>query len=448
MTRWITGIFVAVCGFAPTLGLAQGPWEAPGVQQAGFHAGLGQDPVHPSQWHQPSADQTIYELVPDHRLLSGDGSRMPLPVSETLSRSWIRLDYILWEIADTGHQLIGAPTVTDFDLTGTGTGLIPDRPFLPAVDRVNGLRTTPNPTFGIVSRLSQLNPQDLNGLRSSFGIPTRLGTLEGEGFFLEEASQAISVDPFIDTLLTTSTRIGAITLLDNGAVSDTTMLLFSEGFRSSLSTKFAGAEGNWISKPVNPNRGLEISPIIGFRYLRLEDAFRISGQDIPNPLGDPVTGEVTILNHRITSDSENHVFGPQIGVKAVARHWRFTFGLEGKFLFGINRLKDRVTTRELFLQELLATGDLGELPTSTSDENTRFAPVFDLSLYTRFQFTDDFSIFAGYDLVVGAGFSRAFDNVIYDTAPSVTDPPLVRLDNNLQSFYAHGLTVGGELILW
>jgi len=421
MTRWIAGIVIAFCGLLPAIGVAQTPWDAPGVQQTGFH--FQRQPAPGPAWHQQN-EHVLYELLPDRH-----PQAVPPKVGEALSQSYVRFDYLLWNLADYDDNFIGAPVLDpSIDLSGE------DRVNrLQANDRLLGARQASI----VVPNLRDFSMESLNGVRGTFGLPTNVGVFEVEGFIIEDSVESQRLEPFEDLVVTTlNTQIPAIPLLDNGMVSNNTMVLFSEGMRVSIATSLMGTEGNWIAKPAHPNTGLDISPIVGFRYIYLNENMAISGQDIPDPLNDPTT----ILDHRIRSTAQNNVFGPQIGVKASTSWWKFSLGSEFKFLMGINRLKKAVVTDQIF--------SVTEGRQVSEDQHTRFAPTLDLSVYLRFHASERFTLFAGYDFLFGGGYSRSANNVIYDAAASVTDPPNIRLNNALENFSASGWTVGGEFMFW
>ncbi len=436
MTRLMVGIVIAF-GVMPTLGLAQGPWSAQGVQQAGYH---GQLPPHPGpaqDWHQPYGNDALtqYQLLPDDRgFLHDRDSRCDLLLGETISRSWVKFDYLLWDLKPFGNGIVGAPIQEDPgdpvpDLTGNN---ITSR--VSAQDRVTGARAQ---TFITVPDFGRIDDKGLNGARLSLGIPTRIGTFEAEAFALEQSSEGFPVDPRLDTRNAFPVNIiPAVLLLNNGIANDDTMILFSESYRLSLATQVSGTEANWVFNPFDSAAAIQVSPSLGFRYFRLQDHMSISGSDIPDPLNAPMT----ILNHRITSRARNNVFGPQIGMKASTQIWKFTFDAETKFLLGINRIEAAVGTAQIF--------SAAELPTSSKDQITRFAPTLDLGLKMRVACTEHLSLHVGYDLLLGDGYSRAAKNVFYNAPANITDPPQIRLNQERSEFYAHGLSVGGELLFW
>jgi hypothetical protein len=104
---------------------------------------------------------------------------------------------------------------------------------------------------------------------------------------------------------------------------------------------------------------------------------------------------------------------------------------------GLNRVRSTVTTSQIYT----ATED----DRLVRDSRTRFCPIFDLSLSARYHFTDHFSTYIGYDLLVGSGFYRAYDTIIYNSPTSTSSPSLIGFRPNSSNFVAHGLSVGGEL---
>lgn len=433
MNRWTTGIVFALGGLLSAAGIAQDQWEAPSghpsgspaFHPSGFHTGPPGNPAGPPVWHyqRQSPDPTIEQLLPNQGLLYDTDSRFALDLRETFARSWIRADYLLWSLKGPDGTRLGAPLASDADLDDQGT--------FPAIDTL-GARIE---TRAFRPDLESAGLSQLNGIRGAFGIPTRVGSLEAEAWNIQQATRSITADPFLDASLEPPTTIiAAVPLLRDGVPSDQRMILFSEDYRTRLQTNLFGAEGNWVFNPVSPNAPIEISPLVGFRYVRLTESLSIAGSDIPDPLNDPET----VLDHRIDSRSRNNVYGPQLGLRAVTELGRVTFGAETKVIFGINSTRNMVATEQIFSPE--------EDPRMEVEGENRFAPMFDLALYSKVQVTERFSLRVAYELLYAGGFTRAFNNIRYDSAPSVTDPPRIGLNVKGRNFYAHGLTIGGELL--
>jgi hypothetical protein len=412
MTRWTTGILVALSTLLPVLVHAQ-EWSPP--PPAGFNPGPG-----------------LYaQLLPDSHLFYDNDSRCDLTAREAFAGSYMRLDWINWNITGADRALLGAPvpanpvTGLPYDLTGQAAlnAQIPKSP-LPAVDTI----TTRTQTFAVVPTIGD-QWENQNGLRGTLGIPTNAGTFEVEALYLAKVNNEVSQPPFQDTQIPVRTFIGATTLLLNGAPSNTSMILYSESYAARQQTSFFGTEGNWIFNPFVPNIGMTVSPILGFRYIRVNDTLHISGVDHPT--------STTTLNHDISSRDLNDIFGPQIGLKFASTVGRFDFGAETKFVIGLNRVRSTVTTSQIY--------SATENDRSDEDSRTRFCPIFDLSLSARYHFTDHLSAYIGYDLLVGSGFYRAYDTIDYNSPTSTSNPALIGFRPNPSNFVAHGLSVGGEL---
>jgi hypothetical protein len=415
----ITGILFAIGALIPTLALAQNPWDAAGVQQANYFA--------PSA---PTGDPSIYEqLLPDRSFRDYEAA-CDLSFRETLARTYVRFNYLNWRISGGDGTLLGAPNSSGADLSGaTSTNR------LSAVDPVTGPISN---TYAVVPSLNQ-NYDNIDGLQGTIGIPTTVGTLEVGAFYFAEVKHQITINP---TALTqsptgTGTVIGGMTLLNNGVVSNSTMIIFDQGYYAKQSTGLFGSEANWVFQPFTPNVPVTFSPLIGFRYLQLEDRLGVYGQ---NAQSSTVT-----LNHVVESLARNNIFGPQIGLRASTNVWRFELGAETKFMAGINNLLESVHTQEIYNPTTSTDPNATtEAPVTTKGHRTRFAPIFNISLNSKFHMTEQFSLFASYELMIGGGFSRAFDNIYYNAPASVNSAPGITLDPHLSKFMAHGFAIGGE----
>jgi hypothetical protein len=164
---------------------------------------------------------------------------------------------------------------------------------------------------------------------------------------------------------------------------------------------------------------------------------QILGPEPPSPIPPDINDQEQpdqILDHRIRSRAHNHVFGPTVGMRATTKEfWRVTLGADTRFFIGINRTLNAVSTQQIY--------EVDEEPGREEETMTRFAPMMDLSLYARLRLTDHFRMQVGYELLFGAGFSRAFDNIRYNSVGTESD---IGLDSRRSNFYAHGLTIGGE----
>lgn len=420
MKFWTTGIVLAWGVLLPALGFAQEPWVAPGP-------GYGPPGAAPPAYGYGSPTGDLYqELVPQSQFRFDDDSRRDLTFGETFSQSYVRLDYLYWQISGGHRRLLGAPNSSGADLSGNN----PDNMLL-ASDS-NGARA-PVPTQAVVPSLSG-DRDVVNGLRGVFGIPTRVGTLESEVFYFENVNDSTNVFPHGSATTSGFNRpvIGATTLFQNGLVTADTMILYSEYYHAVQKTAFFGAESNWVFPALTPNVRTTVSPLLGFRYLSFTDRLNIGGTDIPDP-ADPTTE----MDHYIGSIARNNIFGPQIGLRFTTQVGRLDLGVEPKFVAGINRLSEGVSTRQIFSPT--------EADRNDARTRTIFTPVFDLSVSAKLHLSDRFACYVAYDLIVASGFSRAYDNIYYNSTTSATTPNQISLRPGSTSFLAQGIAIGGEL---
>ncbi|MBX3436916.1 MAG: BBP7 family outer membrane beta-barrel protein [Planctomycetaceae bacterium] len=415
-------LVAGVAAALPTTSMGQGP-----IQQTGFGYGGGYGPT-PYAYHGPApghygfppggglCPETVYELLPDDRFPSHDESCLTAFAS-AFQHAYLRLEYLNWDLDDPGRQIVGAPRASGGE---------------------RGLFTAVDPVSQVIvgsAKLATLDSVGLhnnNGLRGTFGLPTRVGTFEAGISVLEQSDAHIFRSRFFD-FTSFTTVFPAVTLLNNGAPSDTTMILFSEGLNVQLRSEFFSTEGNFILNPLTPNQPLRIQPLFGFQYVRFWDNMDIFGTDIdPGDLTDP--DDDRTLNHRIQSDAKNNVFAPQVGVRFEFVHEYFSLGVTPKFLLGFNRHRDEVFTEEIF------SATEGRI--TTRAEDSQFAPGLDLSVYGRVHLGRHLSLFVSYQLYYLDNISQAEDNIRYDSINASV--PNIVLNPRQEGMFVDGITVGGE----
>jgi len=416
--RFLFGLAVLL----PAAALAQG--QGP-IQQVGFSRhGRGAHHGYPNAGCQNGyCPPVTFEYVPSHNE-QRNGEHLQA-MGEAARQLWYRLEYLHWNIKDPGDGLLGARR-----LSGNEAG-----PF-DAVDPVDavasGFATEPN--------ASQFDLDDNSGIRFSIGATTRLGDVEADVWVLNQSDDSIVIDPVRrfdlqgDPLDNTIPNFFAATVLTvDGALSDTTMLLYDQGYRATLKTDVFGTQANFVFNPLTPNQPLIFRPLVGFQYVNYREDLLIAGMD---QQADPVDPTQTItLDHRISSKATNNMYAPQIGFRAEFIHESFTIGVTPKFLLGFNRRQDELSTSQLFF-----------LDDSSFDrhESTEFSPGFDLKVDARVHLNEHFSIFAAYQLYVLSNISRPVDNVNYDTIGGVV-PNLTLKETAEDQLWFDGVTVGCEL---
>ncbi len=419
---WRFSLSLATVFLAATssLAFAQGPmpashaWTPPSTHQAMVPScppggmGPGYGPACP-----PAQGSYIGggpRLVQPELFYDND-SPIDLVIRETLRRSWMRVEYLHWNIKDPGSQLLGAQMAT-----------------FNARDQFQAFDPNNVPRLGVnafVPDTGSFQLNDLPGMRLTVGAPTQWGTFEADIWAIMNASTSQNINPAID-FTQGVTVIPAVTLNVNGAPSDSQMILFDNGYRSSISSGMWGAQGNWVGNPVTPQNTLCLSPVVGIRYVKFDEELRISGSDL-----------ATATNPRITSKSNNNLVGPQVGVRASIDSKWLSLGLEPKVMLGINRHQDSVRASQIF--------DAGNPNSISQNEDTDFAPAFNLPAYAKLHLSESFSLFAGYELLWLSNVSRPSEHIVYNSSAIPTDAPQIGLKKHREQIYAHGFMVGGEL---
>ncbi|MCA9031495.1 MAG: BBP7 family outer membrane beta-barrel protein [Planctomycetaceae bacterium] len=454
MTRWYPVVLLALLGWTTSSAIAQGPY-VPGGMGPGYFPGPPNPGMYSGNGFGPAYTQ---ELVPDVYDQFGRAGQGVQRVNQGLSGAWIRTDYLLWDISRPGDKLIGAPMATQdansaFSAFDPVNGIRLDAQGLPVVAIVPNLAGTqlrntnasiidlPTDNRASFDLTNSADTTQLNGARISAGVPIGEGVFEAEAWALQEAQSDITFNP---TVLTLSgvTLIPALTLLDGGLPSDSTMILFSESYQTVLSSNLWGTEGNWAFANMNPGSNLQITPLLGFRYARFGEKMSIAGADIPDPINFPGT----VLNHRIHSSMSNHIFGPQVGLKMQYVTPFVTVGFEPKLAATVNRATQDLSTQQIYQSgidpvTLLPLEDARQL----GDHFTQFSPTLDLSVYARVHLTQNFSVHFGYDYMLTGSVYRAYDNIAYlsPTSPG-TDAPTIGLTRDRSTMTVHGIMIGGQ----
>jgi hypothetical protein len=338
-------------------------------------------------------------------------SRLDLVITELVRHSWVRFEYLHWNIQDPGNDLLGARM-----------NLINPRELHQAFDPGNLPRLG---VFTFVPDLSDAQFNNLNGIRGTIGVSTRAGSLEIDAWNIGQTAFERTIDPEVD-FLTGAVIIPSVSLLSAGTPSDSTMILFDDGYRAELRANLFGSQGNWYFNPGGNGSIINFKPVVGVRYVRYYEDLSISGRDI-----------LSGTTPRISSTSHNNLVGPQAGVRMSYDNQYFSLGLEPKLMLGINRHQDKVRASSIL--------DPANPPVTDESEDTDFAPVFSLASYLRVNFSDSVSLYAGYELLALTNVTRPADSIFYDSPLVATDPIQIGLRKSRQALFTHGLNVGGEI---
>lgn len=420
-------LLIAWLAWVPVV-LAQLPDSATGPGQ--YYQGTPSAYPYPGP-HVPTEyrlQPTLQEqLLPPSRGTYFDADPLhDLGLFETVSHSWIRAEYLWMNYRDPRGQLIGAkplvvpPATFDRDA------------FLPAFDRVTGVRPFQS---AHLTTFEDGHNRDNSGFRLTMGIPTQLFTFEASGFVMGESESRLSFPTFIDVNdILGNTVVPAIPLLRDGLPSGQDFILFDQGMNVDLSSNIQGTDVKFVLGALTPNTGLDVLPVIGFNYLHYGNRMTISGGD-----------DGTSTSHLIGTKANNNIFGPELGLRMEARSRWITLGVEPKLTFGINRISNHLRTSQIFTAAVdpITLAPL-EPDFAQKDTQTRFSPMIDLSSYARIRLAEGLNATLGYQFMATTNVSRSENNVYWNSSSLVTLPPLIRLKEQRETFWMHGINLGLE----
>lgn len=441
------GVAVAVCAFGAQSLFAQGiaPVGMDQVRPAAVYAdpgtpwitsGYGPAVGYPGAntgYTPPSGPVYDDGMIVDHQSLQfDDGELAETPIEKAIKRglhsSWVRFDYLHWHIDDPGDVLVGESTTT------IGDG------FLTQYYPLNGNRDLADEYFRDVD-LERIGLRDVSGVQTTIGLPTTIGTFELSGFMLQQASDEViardlpGVGPSFFGFLSAPLNVGITTTINGEPVDAGTAatVLFNNSFLTRVTTDVWGAEFNWIMDPVEPGEGYKwFRPLLGFRYLALQEQMRVNGTNI-----DLDTGE--FLNAgKVSVENFNNIYGPQFGWRTELVHRWFTIGVEPKFTLGANSFLGSMRTSDLY----------GDGPVNEKIREGEFCAVGDLDVYARIPLGEYCAFFVSYNLTIASDVARPWDNARYDVLVDDSDNVTnnFHIDDKTKSFRLEGYTLGIEII--
>lgn len=255
----------------------------------------------------------------------------PSPVEATLAqifhRSWYRLEWLSWTIEEK-HEYNLPP---------------------------------------IISRSSDFEFRDNNGVRGTIGVPLSGATWETDAFVLNQHSD--------QQLQTGGKWTGGLW----------------------------GAESNIVFDSRYSGPGIQVKPLIGFRYVNLEETLNFPRAFVAN--------------------LQNNHYGPQVGLRGELVHPWATIGATVTASLSYNTYKARLQT-----------------PAFIDENGTKFAPTAELSTYAKVNVSESFSLFV-------SGNWLWMDNAARPSDAVVVQLDIPRLNPAFNDVLVYGISVGGEIIL-
>lgn len=398
---------------------AQGPWPPAG-------------PGYAVPQHQPliQMPRSTYQApIVDHYVQSAPrlwDEQQPIEwfVGELTRRSWLKVEYLHWNIEGPSEATIGAPV----------NGLLTPTTQFEGFDNLNG-----GVSVGISELLSNepLELDDVSGVRGTWGLALNGGQMEMSFFGTEQRNDRFSTGNLRNFRSVQNPGFGnsispnvLLPLETNGVSTDTGSLnaiVFDNSVSASMSSQIWGTELALLTDAVVPGEGFKWQWLGGFRYVNLDEQYALRGI---YDAGGTTAQRLTTID----STTVNNVYGPQVGGRAAIVHRWFTVSATPRVTFGLNDYTARVTANPL--------GD-GVL-TGGETEDIDFCTITQVTLMGELHFNSRFSAYGGYDFMWLPRVSRPDTNINYDSTQGVGGGfvPNIGLDNELKNIVVEGLNFG------
>ncbi len=209
---------------------------------------------------------------------------------------------------------------------------------------------------------------------------------------------------------------------------------FDGNFAASIAfeSSFHSVEANIRYYAAMPPGPFDVSYLVGFRHLRINEQFNFVGQS----QFLPASGVVADITNDLQVNTENELYGLQIGIQAQClktTRWWLDVDLKG----GIYNNSTSVVTD--FSQINVGGADAFGGGSAVSD---RTAWVGDFTVALNWQMTPNCAFRVGYQGIFISGLALAPDNAVNNADLVLTD--VVRLDDGGELAY-HGPTIG---LIW
>ena len=371
-------------------------------------------------------------------------------LDSVVRNSWIRLDYLLFETRRPGDHILGAddPMVDNerFPFNVSAGGTVIGQATVPAIDNIS--------------------LKNINGMRGTVGLMLNEGSLEANVWGLKENSAKMVMNGLGAQGFGTTAAGGpppdpvfaATTVNKFGEPLGGEAFLYAHSFGARYVQDVWGTGINYIRNDANVGEGFRMMPMLGFRYLEVnEGLFQTGvfnggfdgvvdfGEDLNSngvmDVGEDINndglldlGLVSVINSRVN----NEIFAPQIGMRFQLQHRWFTLGFEPKVALGGNRYQMEVETDQL--------RSFGDPLTKSSSSGWKEAMIMDFRFYLKLFPSEDIEFFLSYDITVAQNVSRAYDNIYYNDNGQ-SEPPAIGVDPGFERVWWQGLVLGGQIWL-
>ncbi|MBN2477132.1 MAG: BBP7 family outer membrane beta-barrel protein [Pirellulales bacterium] len=389
------------------------------------------------------------------------------------------------------------------DISSFGSGIQPKEGYFFVVDALHWSISKPNVTTigkpnyvreayrsdatAEATPFLQANTMDTGSLTSAFASGNRFefGRVFGHrgwlfsGYFMHHQDQRITASSasilFEDHAISTGVNAldGFVENLDptdpTGATTITELrplpILFDDVAAKNLVDTWS-VELMCLHRFHQLHRGGVIELFAGARYMQFDDSFGVTalGDEVVDDGTQPQPGEpaVTVTPPAILADSvwdtlaENHIIGPQVGLRYCYQQSRWSLSTEGRFFAGFN--SQNIHQRGTLGSRLAPPGAvdqpylLSPIDIDHSEYINEWSPLAELRVEAKYQLTRAVTFRVGWTGFWMDGIARASNMISYEIAQPNTRPNPVDFESmgilagqNRQAVFGHGLAIGLEV---
>lgn len=401
-------------GVATVTGMSYGPPFGSDPYPNGYDA-VGKLPLTPNYIDGPA--RWGYGDISGDKGPFYENSPLDEFTKDLFTDAFIRIEYLNWTMKRPGDVLLGSPTASS---------QTPKRPF-PV--------SSGNQLLGEARVLSTENIvlDNLNGIRATLGIPLVSGSIEGSIFSLQDSQNSDGVTSGLGAAapgnVVALPQFVGNTTFTNGQLGSN-IFLYDNSLQMAFYNRVWGSDINYVWEAYDPNPGLQLRPLVGFRYYGQDESFSQVGVfDQQGQLAIPLVST-------ISSTSQNQAYLGQIGLRAeLVSRW-LTLGIEPKVGLGVNNYDSSVTTTAL--------RSAGDPTVLTRESGSRIAPFGEMAVYGRANISQNFSLIVGYSITVIDNITRPHSSIYYNDNGQ-SQPAGIVVRSSFDKMYYQGLNVGGEV---
>ncbi len=306
------------------------------------------------------------------------------------------IDYINWGIVKPQTQLIGAqPTLATLNPVEAE---FPTFPFLFS-EGMQRSATQPFPVDDGYARAYDTGPISLyenSGIKGTVSLPLTFGSAELTGFILQHAESQVNLGGLPQGSAANQDEFFAAIPVKVNEQTSSLVALYSQSFGAEFTSLVFGGEFNIVLNPIVPKQyGLLIRPLVGFRYLGIQEEFDVAA-------ANPGVATTTIQSRTI-----NNIYGPQVGCRfELVTQW-FTIGVDPRVMVGVNQFASSVYSSD---------PTIGNSADRIAAD--RFTAVGALDLYTKIPIHDQVKLYFAYNLIGTGNISRPQQQIDYNVDES------------------------------